>query len=182
MVEVLNNVVWSEAPELKGKIPKSWLQHHNDARLNFRNDEGVCFASLWLDPPRGDKFSFPLKYSGYNRPEVDIHPQHYNEVVKKWAATELASKAKRAEIEDQFGTVLDQVTAFMGQHASLNAAVKAMPEIELYVPDEYLSRMRAPTPPRAKKAAPEVVIEELNIDVNALASAAIAHRIASAGS
>ena len=177
MVEVMNNAIWSDAPDLKDKVPNSWLQHYDDVILRFKNDEDGCFTSLRLDAPRGDKFSFPLKYNSYYRPEVDIHPQHYNEAIKKWAADEKATADRREELEDQFDTVLRQIVRFMGQHASLNAAVKAMPEIELYVPEEYLTKLRAPTAPRQSKATSAKIIEDLNIDVNALTSAAIAHRI-----
>ena len=69
----------------------------------------------------------------------------------------------------------------MQQHASLNTAIKEMPEIEHYVPVEYIEKLHAPSMPRGKTAPrPEkTTVEELGIDRDALTSAAVAHQIAS---
>ena len=64
-------------------------------------------------------------------------------------------------------------------HASLNAAIKEMPEIELYVPDQYLRKMHEAVAPRVKKEEQQSAITELGIDRNALAAVAIAHRVMS---
>jgi hypothetical protein len=84
--------------------------------------------------------------------------------------------AKCAEIESQFNTVRHQLKAFMSQHKSLNKALEEMPEIELYVPERFMERYRAKAAPRVKPEAPTNV-EELNIDRDSLAAAAIAHRM-----
>ena len=66
----------------------------------------------------------------------------------------------------------------MDQQASLNSALKDMPEIELYIPLRYMVKIREQAEPRASKKAN--VADELNIDTDALASIAIAHRMATA--
>ena len=67
----------------------------------------------------------------------------------------------------------------MGQHASLNTALKEMPELEMYVPAAFMRKHAAPEASRAKVQRP-TNIERLDINVDVLTSAAVAHRIATA--
>jgi len=51
--------------------------------------------------------------------------------------------------------------------------------LEMYVPAEYLDKIKEKTVKAAKKEV--TTAEDLNIDVDALTRAAVAHRITSAG-
>ena len=89
------------------------------------------------------------------------------------------NQEKRNAVREQFKVVENQLHAFMQQHASLNAMLTEMPELEMYVPDRYMTKVRAKSEPRAKVERPTNV-QDLNIDVDALAAAAITHRMVTA--
>ena len=56
-----------------------------------------------------------------------------------------------------------------------------MPEIEHYVPTEYIDKLHAASKPRGATAPrpDKTTVEDLGIDRDALTSAAVAHQIAS---
>ena len=81
-----------------------------------------------------------------------------------------------------FDGIKEQLTSFMGKHASLNTAIKELPELEMYVPQEYLDRLAEETV-KHKKVFPLANDDddEVKVDVEAITRAAIAHRITSSG-
>ena len=68
----------------------------------------------------------------------------------------------------------------MGKHASLNTAIKEMPELKLYVPSHYIEKLeKQENRIKAKPKAP-TTDDDVAVDVEALTRAAIAHRITTA--
>lgn len=170
---------WADAPELRGKLPLNWIKEHDSITAHFKVN-GI--TRIELDTAKGDRFLLPFRNDmpGYF-PSVEVREEHCTAEALAWLAETTYRDDKATEIRKQFNDLEYQLVAFMDKHASLNSAVKEMPELELYVPQEYLTKLREATPPRAKPEKPSN-IEALNIDVNALASAAIAHRITSSQS
>jgi hypothetical protein len=68
----------------------------------------------------------------------------------------------------------------MTQHASLNAALKDLPSLEMYVPSEYMRKIAAASAPRNAPKIERTIIKDLDIDVAELTTAAVAHRFAAA--
>ena len=79
-----------------------------------------------------------------------------------------------------FDGIKTQLIAFMGKHASLNTAIKELPELEMYVPQSYLDKLAEETI-RTKPTKSELDDDddEVTVDVEAITRAAIAHRITS---
>jgi hypothetical protein len=100
-------------------------------------------------------------------------------LVKAWLDGRYEYEKKRQSTVDLFGNISKQLRDFLLSHASLNTALKEMPELEMYVPAEYLGKIKEKTVKAAKKEV--TTAEDLNIDVDALTRAAVAHRITSAG-
>jgi hypothetical protein len=88
----------------------------------------------------------------------------------------------KKETEDMFEGIKTQLTTFMSKHASLNTAIKDLPELEMYVPQEYLDRLAEETV-RSKpaKSTLDDDDDEVELDMEAITRAAIAHRITSSG-
>ena len=101
-----------------------------------------------------------------------------------WFKGGKSNESLKKATEDKFNKVEAQLKSFMEQHASLNTAIKEMPEIEHYVPTEYIEKLHAPSVPRSKTAPrpDKTTVEDLGIDRDALTSAAVAHQIASSQS
>jgi len=177
-VESAQNAAFRDAPELKGKLPPSWYKEHERIEIQFKTDTGETMFSTNLTAPDHRKIKLPKVFdSRYYAVEVDVRYSDCTDALRTWLDDANNRNNKRGEIAEQYRTVAEQLTKFMGSHASLNAAIKEMPEIEMYVPEKYMAKLREPSAPRAKKSEQPSAVEELGIDRDALATMAIAHRI-----
>ena len=177
-VESAQNATFRDAPELKGKLPDSWYKEHERVELQFKTNTGENMFSTNLNAPDHKKIRLPKVLDNrYYSVEVDVRYNECTEVLKTWLDDANTRNTERGVIAEQYRTIEDQLKAFMDQHASLNSAIKEMPEIEMYVPEKYISKLREATAPRTKKSAQPSNVETIGIDRDALASIAIAHRI-----
>ena len=101
-------------------------------------------------------------------------------LIKEWVDERYKQDKNKGETLDMFTDIKSQLTSYLESHASLNMALKDMPELEMYVPQEYLDRIAEETV-RVKKEKEESAVTALGIDVDALTRAAVAHRITSSG-
>jgi hypothetical protein len=171
------NSVWFEAPELKDKLPKDWCRMESDMSVTFRGEGESRVVSYTLESETGNLFKLPPNYSRWGATEVTS--SEMTPLIKEWVTNEYARERSIQATVDLFGNIKKQLTDFLESHASLNTALKEMPELEMYVPDDYLGKVKEKTV-RVKKEK-EDVVDKLNIDVDALTRAAVAHRITSAG-
>ena len=177
-VESAQNAAFRDAPELRGKLPPSWYKEHERIEIQFKTDTGENMFSTNLNAPDHRKIKLPkVVDSRYYSVEVDVRYSDCTDALRTWLDDANNRNTKRGEIAEQYRTIEEQLKAFMGEHASLNSAIKEMPEIEMYVPEKYLAKLREATAPRTKKAAQPSNVETIGIDRDALASIAIAHRI-----
>ena len=70
----------------------------------------------------------------------------------------------------------------MGKHASLNTALKEMPELKLYVPNSYIEKIEKKENRIKTKPLAPTTSDDVEVDVDALTRAAIANRVTTAGS
>lgn len=167
---------WSPQPALKGKMPREWCT--TETRITcylYSNDKEIATKidvdGDWLLPPDDE-------YSGYHV-AVDVRYQDMAPTLQALVDTEAKKTSTRDATKEKFEAIREQLKSFMNQHASLNTALKEMPELEMYVPAEYMRKHAEPSAPRTKAERPDN-IDYLNIDVDVLTSAAVAHRIATA--
>jgi len=168
--------MWSAAPQLRNQLPSDWCTTPNRIDVHINDDHGKRIKFTSVDSTDQDPLVCPPKVTSSYAPDHKIKYSNLSPDVVTWVEENKQRAAKCAEIGDQFNTVRQQLAAFMSQHKSLNTALKEMPEIELYVPERFMERYRAKAAPRVKPEAPTNV-EELNIDRDSLAAAAIAHRM-----
>lgn len=175
MCDAATTVSYLEAPELRGKLPESWTKKVDSVRLTFVEHDDKKIAVVSLSEP----LVLPKHVdSNYYHTDIRVKYDQCSEVLKAWLQGEAKRVDIRRETEKQYDDVKQQLSKFMDQQASLNSALKDMPEIELYIPLRYMVKIREQAEPRASKKAN--VADELNIDTDALASIAIAHRMATA--
>lgn len=169
---------WKSAPELEGKLPDDWCGTPRRVDVRLRTTDDSCIASFGVENITANPMRLSPEYPS-NYPDVDVYVDDLTGAAKTWVNAMADKQEKRRAIKDQFRVVRDQLTSFMQQHASLNAMLAEMPELEMYVPDRYMTKVRAKSAPRAKVDRPTNV-QDLNIDVDALAAAAITHRMVTA--
>ena len=166
---------WKLAPELKYTMPEAWKVSRERIDVSLQDEDGSKLHSQVLNAPDHDLFSVPNNNGGRYSYEVSVPFGDMGEDVKAYALGVGDRKAKQNEIKDSYRTTRQQLRRFMEQHASLNAALTSMPELELYVPEKHMTKLRAKSAPRTKEKVSYV--DDLGIDVDALAANAIAHRL-----
>ena len=184
----IEDVSWKDAPQLKQQMPSDWLDglKSKNIDVNIVAPESCpdsADVSIYLE---GDFTLSPAhasaghSYSG-NRGKITLEETDFPPVLMAWFKGGKSNESLKKATEDKFNKVEAQLKSFMEQHASLNTAIKEMPEIEHYVPTEYIEKLHAPSVPRSKTAPrpDKTTVEDLGIDRDALTSAAVAHQIAS---
>ena len=179
--DMFENVVaatWKDAPDLQHKMPDDWCGKPMRADVKLLNSDNVRVLNFSIENTTAKPMRLSPAYKGRGYPDVDVYIADLTNAAKTWAESIDGLKEKQAEINDKFDVVEEQLKGYMKQHASLNAMITEMPEFEMYVPDKYMQKYRAKSEPRAKVERPTNV-QDLNIDVDALAAAAITHRMVS---
>ena len=170
---------WKSAPQLEGKLPDDWCGTPRRVDVRLRTTDDSCIARFGVDNITANPMRLSPECRNQSYPDVDVYVDDLTGAAKTWVNAMADKQEKRRAIRNQFDVVENQLDAFMQQHASLNAMLTEMPELEMYVPDRYMTKVRAKSEPRAKVERPTNV-QDLNIDVDALAAAAITHRMVTA--
>jgi hypothetical protein len=171
---------WAAAPDLKGKLPDEWCGTPRRVDVHLRDTNDWTVARFGIENTVANPMRLSPEYPS-NYPDVYVSTANLTGAAKTWVNAMAGNQEKRKAVREQFEVVENQLSAFMEQHASLNAMLTEMPELEMYVPDRYMTKVRAKSAPRAKVERPTNV-QDLNIDVDALAAAAITHRMVTANS
>ena len=178
--DAVQTAAYRDAPHLKGTLPKSWLCKTDRIHFKVRSrSTGEKLAHTYLSAPEHRKFELPMHMKESWRIDVEVYEDECPDALIPWVKSHNSSAVQRKTIADQYREVERQVIGFLRTHASLNAAIKEMPEIEMYIPETYTRKMHEAAAPRQKKEQQQSNIEELGIDRNALAAVAIAHRVMS---
>jgi len=168
---------WVEAPDLIDKMPDTWCRMENVLSVRFRGEGKTDYVAYTLETANDDKIKLPPSFSRWDT--LEITHSRMTPLIKAWVDGRYEYEKKKQSTVDLFGNISKQLRDFLLSHASLNTALKEMPELEMYVPAEYLDKIKEKTVKAAKKEV--TTAEDLNIDVDALTRAAVAHRITSAG-
>jgi hypothetical protein len=167
---------WELKPELRDVMPDEWLYKSDDCRVRLFDQHNNQLMSLSVSTRKEDPLIFPCKPSSWYD-DVSVYFRHQSPALRQWLAEEDKRKRQRDELRQQYHDVEHQIVAFMSTKTSLNAALAEMPELELYVPAEFMIKYHEPTAPRS---APKAPVQEVAVDRDALAAIGIAHRIATA--
>ena len=174
---------YRDAPHLEGKLPATWLKDHRRVVIRFPLDGSDDLDRVSnvekqsLEFPEHDQISLPFGVRPrYEGAELTITADDCDDLLRSFFDAASARKDHHRRIHKQFRAVVDQIQIFMAGYSSLNAAIKAMPEIEMYVPAAYMDKLREPATSRAAKNS-SLLPESLGIDRDMLASLAIGHRI-----
>ena len=178
--DAIQTAAYRDAPHLKGTLPQPWLFKTDRIHFKVRSrTTGEKLAGTYLSVPEHRKFELPMHMKESWRVDVEVYDDECSPVLTDWVQSHKGGEVQRKTIAEQYREVERQVIGFLRTHASLNAAIKEMPEIAMYIPNTYIRKMHEATAPRQKKEQQQSNIENLGIDRNALAAVAIAHRVMS---
>ena len=181
----VESVSWKGAPQLKQQMPDEWLDGLKTKNVDVKiiapescPDSGD--VNIYLE---GDFTLSPAhasaghSYSG-NRGKMTLEEADFPPILMTWFKSGKSNESIKKSLQDKFNKIEEQLKSFMEQHASLNTAIKELPQIEQYIPEEYIEKLHAPSAPRGKvQRAEKTTVEDLGIDRDALTSAAVAHQL-----
>jgi len=181
----IESVSWKGAPQLKQQMPDEWLDGLKAKNVDVKivapescPDSGD--VNIYLE---GDFTLSPAhasaghSYSG-NRGKMELTEADFPPLLMSWFKSGKSNESIKKSLQDKFNKIEEQLKSFMEQHASLNTAIKELPQIEQYIPEEYMEKLHAPSAPRGKvQRAEKTTVEDLGIDRDALTSAAVAHQL-----
>ena len=175
IAELYSKESWKLAPDIKDKMPDEWCKHTNSVEIKFVNGDDYNNIRTQISFPDNDKLKLPPTYNKFHD-RLELEESSCTALVKEWLVKQHTLDSQRSKTRDMFNGIESQLTKFLNRHASLNTAIKEMPELKLYVPDEYLQRLEEKSIRRTKSETPSVV-EDLDIDVDNITRLAVAHRM-----
>lgn len=179
LCEAIEMQSWQAKPELRDITPPEWCYHSREIRVSLEDESRQVALSIAFATPKDSPLTLPCKPSAYYD-EVRVASENQSPALKQWVSEAFKRKEERGAIGAQFDAIEKQVRAYLKTKSSLNAALKDMPELELYVPDAYMRQFREKSEPRGGKAVGNA--EEVFVDRDQLAALGIAHRIATSAS
>ena len=172
----IENSLWQEAPDLKDKMPDSWLPDE-DVTAEFKAPDRRTVRHHFTDQT-GSKVKIPPKFNRYR--DVVIEETYWTPLIADWLDRQHNTELEKQKISDAYREISNQLVSFMSKHASLNTAIKEMPELKLYVPDSYIEKLERQENRIKSKPKSPTTKDDVEVDVEALTRAAIAHRLTTA--
>ena len=155
LVRVALEAIWSEAPDIKDKMPDNWCRTQSQVSVSFRGKGMGDVIQLTLWSPEDHKVRLPPDYSNWN--DIEVTHEHMTPAIVEWLSARYEEESKRQETIDMFDAIETELTDFLNRYASLNTAIKDMAELEVYIPDEYMIKLKDKT--NKPKATPKTTFK-----------------------
>ncbi len=168
-------LIWQSAVGIADKVPHAWLRKQDfmNVTASLTREDGTSFNNTFA-LRMTKEVGMPPDTGGYGNyrtltPEETCAP----EFAEYFAAT-IASD----EIKQRWDKIRAQVNTFLDECKSLNEALKLWPQLNMYVPKEYLDRVaeKAEAKPKESRAADALK----NLDTNLAVSSAVIARMSGA--
>ena len=167
-------LLWGEFDHLHGQLPKDWC---NELRTDY---SGNCQVNLECVGPDGETYTITVNLIGNKNHAILIPPNcstyHHFSVaydvcpeVKEFFDRQIEA----LKIEAKWEKVIEDVQKFLGSTKSLNAALKAWPEVRTFIPNEYLERIDKKAERSAAQTAAQNALAEIDRE-GAVAAATVA--------
>lgn len=177
--EIIPRIIWGKHINLQQQMPKEWLEElhwdwNDEATLNLEskiNDSelnalGVKKINIQVKLKKKRNITVPPKCARFSTFPVDseVCPE-----IKEF----FDKKVSEEKFELKWRKVRDDVGSFLDSSKSLNAALKAWPELRAFIPAEYLERVDRKVDRKAERAEVERKLAEIDRE-GAVAAAALA--------
>ena len=176
---VVPKIIWGKHEHLREQMPSSWLE-----KLEWRYDNT---ASVKVKTPATDE---QLLAIGVNSVEIELTLVDKSDVVvpprcARWTTfivphdicpeiSEFFDKQiEHLKFEAKWSKVCKDVKAFLQSNKSLNAALKAWPELRAFIPANYLERVDKKPERKQQEEKVKQALAEIDRE-GAVAAAALA--------
>lgn len=165
---------WGEHIHLKNAIPREWKSSDTyRAWVTIIGGAGMFEVSFTYRNERV-LYVYPPNHKTSNIADINIDDPDVPQEVR----TKFEHLMLKAEVTQRWDAVRGQVMDFLQNCKSLNEAIKLWPDLEHYIPKEYMTRMLAKNE-RSKSESKALEILS-GIDTQSVMAAAVMARMASA--
>jgi hypothetical protein len=159
---IIPKITWGEHLALKELMPRDWLEslgsYGSDTLLRLHVEEN------------SKSFSFEVKLQG-DAKSLTVPPSCgscHRFTVPSNICPEIKGffdlKVREEELNLKWNKIKQDIRAFLDSAKSLNAALKAWPNLRAFIPDEYLERVDAKVERKASVEAMEKKLAEIDRD------------------
>lgn len=162
----LLKAVWGEHLHFKDELPPTWMRETMGATLRFK----VQVEDRTID------YSLCVVFNGKLLLPPNIGPYGVCIVVNEkypLFAPHVAFATAQVEAIHRWRKVADQIKTFLGKCKSLNEAIKLWPQIEMYIPEQYMRKVKEKKAIYKTESKASEALKDLDVDT-LTASAVIA--------
>lgn len=168
-------LIWQSAVGIADKVPQTWLRQRDTMNItaSLTRENGTSFNNTFTIGLTKE-VGMPPDTGGYGNYRT-LSPE---EAQAPEFAEYLASVIASDEIKQRWDKIRLQVLTFLDECKSLNEALKLWPQVNMYVPKEYLDRVaeKGEAKPKESRAADALK----NLDTNLAVSSAVIARMSGA--
>lgn len=170
IAEALNEL-WNDAPHLQAQMPKDWCRAWDSIRLHLTVTDANLQKSLDVKLPV--TFHGPPKHTAVPVANVTgTSVEDIPEILFDYVRHEINLR----DVADRWNKVEKDISNFLRECKSLNEALKLWPDLRVYIPQHFLTRVD--TKPERNKTVSAAASALQNIDTSAAMSAAVIARMA----
>lgn len=176
---VIPKAIWGKHEHLQSQMPSDWLEkldfdYNDQAGLRLRtktrdpvlNARGMKVVDINIGLKKKRVITVPPKCARYTTFDV---PQDICPEIKEF----FDKKVEETKFEFKWQKVSEDVREFLKSNKSLNAAIKAWPEVRAFIPASYLERVDRKVERKASREEAERKLAEIDRE-GAVAAAALA--------
>jgi hypothetical protein len=168
-------LIWQSAVGIADKVPQAWLRQQDSMGLEAMlvPEEGAPFRHT-CRVSMTKEVGMPPDTGGYGSYRKLTQEEAKAPELAEYFAAMIASH----EIKQRWDKIRLQVLNFLDECKSLNEALKLWPQLNMYVPKDYLDRVaeKAEAKPKESRAADALK----NLDTNLAVSSAVIARMSGA--
>lgn len=165
---------WGANLHLRDQIPKEWMQTDRHSACFYVDLDVHDRCRFEVSMPSEAVQWFPPKYSSYEAFAISEHAEGIPETVRQM----IENRRVIMDIRSRWKGINDQVRTFLKNCKSLNEAIKLWPDLEHYIPKEYIERTLE------KRSAQKTISKAAEIlgtiDTQAVKASAVIARMAGA--
>jgi len=174
--------LYGEYGSLIEQMPNKWLVSRHNFTVRWKEDAvshvtgEPCVKLFEYYVLHSSNFKLPPNTSTYDVINVEGRPA----VADRFVQYANKKSAILAEVKKKYDNIVDQVTTYLKSCKSLNAAIRALPDIRLYIPQSYLDRVDAKVERRVAESKAEE--HAAVVDTSLIVSTAVMHKFLGAQS
>jgi hypothetical protein len=168
-------LIWQSAVGIADKVPHAWLRKQDfmNVTASLTRENGTSFNNTFT-LRMTKEVGMPPDTGGYGNYRTLTPEEARAPEFAEYFASVLASD----EIKQRWDKIRAQVNTFLDECKSLNEALKLWPQLNMYVPKDYLDRVAEKVEAKPKESRAADALK--NLDTNLAVSSAVIARMSGA--